>query len=74
MRWTVQQFSTVAGSAWFALHQYKDGRLLCTWTGTRAEIDAVWDRLGTRHRAPLEDLPAIEEEEYYRRFAEEEQW
>lgn len=65
--WTVQQFATVCRQPWFALHRQNDDGVQWGFTGYRHEIDALVKKLGI---APQE-LPPIEEEEYYRRMAGE---
>lgn len=63
--WTVQQFTTLPGGPWYALHKQTDEGVIWGFTGYRHEIDALCRKL----RIDPEELPPIAEEEYHRRMA-----
>lgn len=63
--WTVQQFATLPGGPWYALHKETDEGVIWGFTGYRHEIDALCQKQGITP----EELPPIAEEEYYRRMA-----
>jgi hypothetical protein len=62
--WTLQQFTTVAGKPWYALHEQTDAGVERGFTGYRYEMDELAARLGI---VP-EELEPTTEEEYFSRF------
>jgi hypothetical protein len=68
IHWTVQQFATVAVKPWFALQKHNDSGVIWQATGYRHEVD----ELCTKQDITPQELEPIDEEEFYRRFQNDE--
>jgi hypothetical protein len=61
--WTLQQFTTLAGKAWFALQRHNDSSVVQQITGYSHEIEQHLEQMGITP----EVLPSTTEEEFLKR-------
>lgn len=62
-RWTLQEFTSVAGKPWYALQEQSDSGVERQFTGNKQEMDA----LCRKHRIRPQELPQTTEEEFLNR-------